>query len=261
MFWSNVMAEVSRSLASCRSRIVDNNKNLMAALRGSPTVFAMLLVVSAAMFDREPPPDLSVVRSPAETAAIDLDRDGWVTLFKLGHEMIETMPEPLASPLLIASQEDEAGPAGNWLEAVGDAYLPSAQVTIVDPSMISVESGGTASSAMLAGRLETLAVPESRFAAALQRAAARGYRERFANRVGRLSQSLAMLAQRAEVLADKERAAKGITAKQTTVAEQIRQNSESMPTTLHLSALLVSNDSGVATTQQAAAPRAARPSS
>lgn len=237
---SEVKAEAARLLASCRSPLAKSSELLKAGLRVSPVALALLLIVAVEMSRTSPAP---------APLPVSMAWPGY------GDELNGPLPASLAPPIAVAAEGAEPGSAESWFQPAAGAYLPGARVTAVEPSTISVDSGGTAARPRLAERFETIAEPESRFVAALRHAAARGYRERFAGPEGRLSQSLAALAQRAEALADEQRAVTGETARRPTVAEQIRRNSEAMPTTVHLSALFVKGAGAVTATQQAAAPR------
>ena len=257
---SSFAAEVSQALAFCRAQAIRHRPTLRACLKGSPALLAVVVMVSAAALREEAPP-LSMKAPVVAPAPMDLERDGWVALFKLGNEVIETRPAPLESPLLAGTDSQRAGETGIWLKPSERSYLSGARVTAVDPESIEPKAGKTSRRAGLSRRFETMAAPESSFAAALRRAGTQGYRERFASRAGRLSRSLTVLAARAEALADQERASFGGTRLQPTVAEQIRRNSESMPTTRHLSDLLVAGPSAAPVAQQAALPSAPGPGS
>ncbi len=257
---SSFAAEVSQALAFCRARAIRQKPTLRACLKGGPALLALVLMVSAAALHEESPP-LSMKAPVVAPAPMDLERDGWVALFKLGNEVIETRPAPLESPLLAATESQRAGETGIWLKPSERSYLSGARVTAIDPESIEPKAGKPSRRALLSQRFETTAAPESPFAAALRRAGTQGYRERFASRAGRLSRSLTVLAARAEALAERDRASVGGTRLQPTVAEQIRRNSESMPTTRHLSDLLVTGPGAAPIAQQAAASSALSPGS
>lgn len=239
--------------APLRHNLVARCGILRVCLKDGLAIAAALLVVSAAALNGGTPPasaTLDLAVAPASQPEI---------------------PPPLASiePKVQPRQaeRDPVRPVAVMPErgvepAIGAKRVITRVETVAATDVLSGPKP-TSKRSGLSERFAAIAAPESAFTAALRRAGADGYRNRFA-KSGQLKVEIKPQErpnQGAERKSIETHKAARSTEGRLTVAEQIRRNSATMPSTLHLSDLLAKTVELAAVSEQTAASRASEPAS
>ncbi len=241
----------------CSRFIAKRAQAVLSYAKEGLALSALLVLFSAAIMEKGPTPQLppAALATPVSIEQFDL-------------RLVEALADE--EPQAVATREPLEAPARFHASAIEPLFEPAAgrvkPVKRIEPVRNAAVPAPVAKPVerparlRLSTRFQAIAQTESAFAVALKRAAAEGYRERFAQ-AGSVAVAGKATEPRAKAQKVESRPKLRSPAAQVTVAEQIRQNQAKMPSTLHLSDLLARSVELAATAQQAAAPQAGASSS